>query len=343
MVFIVALAGIALSACCSVSEAALYAVPLPYTKHLAQEGSKRGRLLHELKLDLARPIAAILIINTFANTAGAAITGAMAAIYFGEGGLLFFSIAYTVGVLFCGEIIPKIIGVAYCRPISLWIVMPLHIVMKIFAPVLWVSQSVSDYLSPDDDRPTVSEKEVLSMAEIGQEEGTLDHFEGSVIANVIDLDKIFVRDILTPRVVVFRVDGALTVGEAQKEILQWNHTRVPLFTENNPEHLTSYVTQRDVYREIVRGNLSQTLNAISRPLAVVPELMRVDKLILQMFERKEHIVAVVDEHGGLAGIVTLEDVVEEIVGHEIIDEYDTIADLRSVARLVRGGGTKNVK
>jgi CBS domain containing-hemolysin-like protein len=133
---------------------------------------------------------------------------------------------------------------------------------------------------------------------------------------------LLVRDILTPRVVVFRVSEKLTIGEIEGDLLNWEYTRVPLYSEDDPEHLTRYVRQRDIYREIIRGNHSSTLKDISRPLTTVPELARVDKILFQMFEKGEQIYAVVDEHGGLAGLVTLEDIIEEVVGHEIVDEYD---------------------
>jgi len=115
----------------------------------------------------------------------------------------------------------------------------------------------------------------------------------------------------------------------------WNHSRVPLFKKREPDFLTGYVIQRDIYRELLAGNEGGKLVDLSRPLQAVPELMRVDKLLLKMFEEREHICAVVDEHGSLAGIITLEDIIEEVVGREIVDEYDAVSDLRTFAKILR--------
>ena len=179
----------------------------------------------------------------------------------------------------------------------------------------------------------MSHQEILSMAAIGKEEGALDDLEGSVISNVISLDEELVKDLLTPRVVVFRLDKDTKLSEVAADIGEWNFSRVPLFSKKEPDHLTAYVNQRDIYRELLAGNVDETLEDLARPLKTVPELMRADKLLLTMFEEKEHICAVVDEHGGLAGIITLEDIIEEIVGIEIVDEYDSVSDLRTFAKL----------
>jgi CBS domain containing-hemolysin-like protein len=159
----------------------------------------------------------------------------------------------------------------------------------------------------------------------------IDHLEGSVIKNIIRLDNVLVRDILTPRVVVFRLRAEDTIEESSKEILSCHFSRIPLFTEDDPDHLVGYVTLRDLYRQFIDGSIKRVLNDIKRPLKTIPELMSVDDLLQQMFAEKEHICAVVDEHGSLAGIITLEDIMEEIIGREILDEYDTVSDLRKYA------------
>lgn len=193
----------------------------------------------------------------------------------------------------------------------------------VFGPLIYLSRFITARIEPDADGPTVSHQEVLSMAAIGAEEGALDHLEGSVISNVIDLDKVLVRDILTPRVMVFRVEETMTMDDVAKEIADWNFTRVPTFREDDPDRLTGYVRQRDIYRQLMQGNRSITLKDLARPIHTVPELMRADQL-LHMFEETEHICSVVDEHGALAGVITLEDITEEVVGREIVDEYDVV-------------------
>jgi CBS domain containing-hemolysin-like protein len=253
----------------------------------------------------------------------------------GEWGVLAAAGVLTAAILFMGEITPKLIGVTYSKTIAPIVAFPVLLCVKLLAPLLWVSSGISSLVKADEPQQTMSHHEVKSMAEIGQEEGALDEFEGEVIQNVIGLDEIIVREILTPRVVVFRLREDLTVAEVEKELPDWSHSRVPIYPEDDPEHLSGYVLQRDVFREAVRGNKTTTLKQIARQLPVVPELMRADRLLLRMIDKREHICAVVDEHGSLAGIVTLEDTMEELVGKEIVDEYDAVADLRTFAGLLR--------
>jgi CBS domain containing-hemolysin-like protein len=307
---------------CSVVEAALFAVPMTFVQHLAEGGSRRGRVLLRLKKDVERPITAILILSTIANTGGATLAGSIAGDMWGDGGLLIFSVLFAVLVLYIAEVAPKVVGVRYAKRVAELTAIPLAALVRLFAPLIWVSVQISKRLNWGISGPQISHEEVLAMAMLGTKEGSLDKLEGSVIHNVIGLDQKIVRDVLTPRVVVFRVPEHKTLAEIETAILEWEYTRVPIFSEDEPEHLTGYVRQRDLYREIIAGNKFKTLKDLARPLAPVPELARLDKILVQMFERNEHICSVVDEHGGLAGIVTLEDILEEVVGHEIVDEYD---------------------
>ncbi|MBN8550275.1 MAG: DUF21 domain-containing protein [Deltaproteobacteria bacterium] len=312
----------------SIMEAALFAVPLAHVRHQAEQGSRSAKLLLELKTDIERPITALLILATVSTTGGATLAGATAGDLWGEQGLLIFSIVFAALTILCGEFLPKVLGVMYSKQISALIGYPLSFLVKLFSPVIFILQKTSERLKPHADAPSVSQEEVLSMAAIGTQEGALDKFEGSVINNVIRLDKLLVRDILTPRIVVFRVEENLTIAEIESDLLGWQYTRVPLFSEDDPEHLTRYVRQRDIYREIVKKNRDLKLKDISRPLTTVPELAAADKILFRMFEKNEQICAVVDEHGGLAGIITLEDMIEEVVGHEIVDEYDLASDAK---------------
>jgi CBS domain containing-hemolysin-like protein len=323
------------SALCSLMEAALYAVPLAYVKNEAKTGSRSGKILDEFRDDIGKPIAAILICNTIAHTAGASVAGWAVGEMFGSDYLVIFSIIFTLVILYFSEILPKLIGVVYCKQVSTLIAIPLKTLVWVTMPLIWVSEGVSRWIKSGENEQSLSLDEILSMTALGTEQGTLDTLEGSVIANVIGLDEVLVRDVLTPRVVVFRLEEQALIGSVEKDIMEWNFSRVPLFSDLDPDHLSSYVTQRDIYRELLKGNRDQPLSSIARNLKTVPELMGVDQLLLQMFEEREQLCAVVDEHGGLAGIITFEDIIEEIVGREIVDEYDSVSDLRTFARLLR--------
>ena len=329
---VILVVSLAISFFCSMMEAALLTVPYAHVKHVADGGSSAGRRLLAFKDDIREPIAAILLLNTVSHTAGAALGGALVADVFGHQMVGIFSGVFTLLLLYLAEIPPKELGVLYCRQIGLAMALPLTILIKLMYPFIKASAYVGRLVGHGDETPSVSVAEVLSVAAIGSEEGVLDRLEGSVIKNVIGLDRRLVRDILTPRIVVFRVDENLKIGELREEIVTWNHTRVPIFHEDEPDRVERYVMQRDVLRSIIRGQDEISLKDLSRPMKNVPEFMRADQLLLQMFEQRDHICAVIDEHGGFAGIVTLEDVIEEIVGREIMDEYDLVGDLRAYAQ-----------
>lgn len=316
------------SFCCSFAEASLFAVPMAHAKALADKGQKSGELLVALKEDIEKPITAVLILNTLANTLGASIAGSLAAQLWGEIGLLVFSALFAFALLYFAEVAPKFAGVIYAKEAAPYVAFPLTFLVKFFRPLIWISERISLRLRPKEESPKVSHEEVLTLAAMGEEEGALDRLEGSVITNVIGLDKILVREILTPRVAVFRMPEHLTLADVKGQVLDWEYTRIPLYNEDEPEQLTSYVRQRDLYRALVRGEHARTLKDISRPLTTVPELASVDKILVGMFERNEAMCAVADEHGALAGVITLEDILEEVVGHEIIDEYDMDASQR---------------
>lgn len=316
-------------------EAALYAVPVGYLRHTAEEGSKLAKQLLLLKENVSKPITAILIFNTVGNTAGAAVAGFAFAEVFGQGYLFFFSLFFTLAILYLSEILPKMIGVVFCRPLSLFIVYPLKFMIFVCMPLILISDGITRKISKKAKQEGISEDEILSLTNLSLEQGGIDSLEGSVINNIIGLDDVLIKEILTPRVVVFRKDESSKLSELRAEIPEWNYSRIPIYNSDDPDNLTGYVTQRDVYREMIKDHNELTLKDLARPLEVVPELISVDSLLLKMFEGKEHMCAVVDEHGALSGIITLEDIMEEILGKEIVDEYDSVSDLRTFAKILK--------
>lgn len=322
-----------LSFLCSLTEAALYAVPAGYIRHQEELGRRSGKVLARFKGNMAQPISSILVVNTLAGTGGAAVAGWAAGSVFGDGIVVLFTCAFTLGILYIGEIIPKLIGVTYSRRIASFMALPLAGIVSITSPLVWIAEGISRCVKRGPDQKTLSPHEFLSMAALGTEEGVLDRFEGSVIANVVGLDRLLVKEVLTPRVRVFRKQEEILLSEVEGELTDWHYTRVPLFAADNEDNLTGYVMQRDIYRELIKGQKQRMLREIARPLKTVPEVMRVDQLLLKMFEEKEMICAVVDEYGGLAGIITLEDIIEEIVGREIVDEYDHLRAFKQILRL----------
>lgn len=313
---------IGLSCLCSLSEAALYSVPIGHARHLAQNGSRAGKRLVEFKEDISQPISVILIVNTFANVVGSAYSGAIVVALWGQSYLLVFSILMGLLILFFGEIVPKVAGVTYARQVAPAIALPWSAVIRLLWPLIWVSQKLSRIVEGDSGSPKVSHQELLSMAALGTEEGALDNLEGTVIANVIGLDELVVKDAMTPRVALFRVPETMTLLEASTNIAEWNFTRIPIHAEDDSDQLTGYVIQRDIFRNLIAGRSSLRLVDIKRSLKFVPEVMRLDRLLVELLADGRSLCAVIDEHGGLAGVITLEDILEEVVGKEIVDEFD---------------------
>ncbi len=325
---------IGISALCSLMEAALFAVPKAHAKYLADKGSKTGQLIYGFKENLSPPISAILILNTISHTIGAAVAGALVAKHYGDESVVYFSIVFTIAMLYLSEIIPKQIGAMSARSVSLMIAWPLHFLVLLCSPFIYFTDKVAKLFKKGGDEPSFSEQEFLSLTEIGTSEGVLDHLEGSVIQNIIGFDRLLVKDVLTPRVVVFRLSNEQSLSEVKQDLLDWTFSRVPLFSEGDEEVIDTYVTQRDIYRALIQGEDKKCLKDLARPLTTVSELMRADKVMLEMFEKREAICSVVDEHGAFAGLITLEDLVEKLVGKEIVDEYDLVSDLRDYAQIL---------
>lgn len=326
------IASLTLSFFCSLAEASLYSVPLPYIKNLADNGSKRAKVLLILKEDIGKPIAAILALNTMAATMGAAVCGACVESLWGTQALVFFSVIYTIVLLILSEIVPKQIGVTYSRTTSLLVALPLAFAVKAMLPLIKVSNALTKVINRGRHvGHHVSAEEVATLAQMGTERGVLDHIEGSVIKNVIGLDKILARDILTPRVVVFRLSEETRIAELEEGVANWNYSRIPIFSEKNSDSVVEYVMQRDVLQHLLKGEKELTLKDIARPLPTVPDLLTADRILLELFAKGTHLLSVVGEHGGFVGLVTLEDIIETVLGREIVDEFDVVSDLRKHA------------
>ena len=319
------------SALCSLSEAALYAVAPGYVRQLADSGNVRGRLLTRFKENMGPPITAILILNTVANTAGAAIAGAQARFLFGESALLWFSALFTLAVLVLSEIIPKVVGVTRNRVVSRAIAVPLSGVVRALWPFVWLSQRFSDALVSSRE-PVAPESEVWRIADLSAEEGSILPSEAALVKNVLRLDEIKARDIMTPRTVVFKQPNNLTVKDISKDAWALPHARIPIHDAVDTENWTGQVLRRDILACLGRDQFDVTLAALAKPLEFVPETLPGHELLQQFLKRRKHLFGVLDEHGHVIGIVTLEDVLESLIGEEIVDETDNVVDMREVAR-----------
>lgn len=325
---------VGLSFACSLTEASLYTVSPTYVRKLAQSGSGAGRLLERFKRRVDEPISAILILNTIANTAGAAVAGALAVWLWGEGRLVWFSVAFTLTVLFVGEILPKVLGVVHNRGVARVLARPLRGLIWVFYPLIALCRAFSHALAGGRRVLHAPEDELLMMAQLGAEEGSILPIESQLIRNVLALDNVRVKEIMTPRTVLVRARAEATVKQIGEEALRWRHSRIPVYAKDDPENLTGLVLRREVVDRLARGEQDLDLQALAQPIHFVPELMRGHQLLSELLRRRAHLFGVVDEYGGLAGVVTLEDALEALIGQEIVDESDVVADLQAYARFL---------
>jgi CBS domain containing-hemolysin-like protein len=326
---------IIISALCSICEAALYSLPTSHIEITSQKHKRIGRILMEMKKDIHRPITAILTLNTIANTAGATIAGAAAAIVFGSESMIWFSVVFTLAILLFSEILPKTLGVSYSRELAVFIAYPLHWIVKVLAPFIFVIQAIIRLLPAKGDGLLVSAQEIQALARQGHRSGEISLQEQRVITNILDLKDKTVRQIMTPLTVTFMLDANLTVAKAMQANEMLNmHSRIPVY-EKNMDEVIGIILRKDLFFWAAQGAEDKTLREFMQVAHFVPETGRLTAVMLEFFEHHQHLFVVVDEYGSVTGVVSLEDIIEEIVGREIIDESDRATNMREFAKRKR--------
>ena len=319
---------------CSIFEAALYAMPDAYIEVLRRKGKKSGKRLKELRGQMERPITAILSLNTIANTMGAAVAGAAAARVFGADSLVAFSTVFTLAILIFSEILPKTIGVSYYRAIGPVIALPVLILIRIMAPLVWLCEKVTRLIPASGGDKGVSAEEVRALAALSRRAGEIGLQEERVIANVLELNEKRVIDAMTPRTVTYTLSEKLTVAEAMRDKEKWKlHSRVPIYGRD-PDDITGIVFRKDLLIAASEGMDGVRLANMMHPVHFVPESSPLSMVLQEFIVKRHHLFVVVDEYGSFTGVITLEDIVEEIVGREIMDESDQTRDLRALARRI---------
>ena len=318
------------SAACSLFEAVLYSVPPTRIEMLERDGRRSGRILKKMRQQVDRPIAAILSLNTISNTGGGALAGALAARALGDGNVIYFSIAFTLAILLFSEVLPKTVGVVYSRQLAPFVSQPLRLLVIIFAPLVALTQLATRLVWKGHREHRVSDEEVLTLVGSGLRSGTLKPHEARVIENVLSMETQTAREIMTPRPVVFTLAAQATAREAAADENLTKHSRIPVY-DADPEDLVGVVHTIDILRAVAHDRFDVRMDAVMRPIHFAIDTTALDELLSTFLERRAHLAAVIDEFGGFAGIVTLEDVLEELLGHEIVDESDQETDLRAYA------------
>ena len=325
---------IIVSAGCSMFEAVLYSVPLRHLETMVRSSKKSGIILKKLRRDVDKPITAILTLNTIANTAGASIAGAMAASYFGSELLGYFSVFFTLAILIFSEVIPKTAGVVYARQLSNLIAYPLNWLVGLMTPVVWLISILTRIISKNKPKDSVSPDEIKIMAQASLRTGAIERYQEMVIANVLSLGNRYVKDVMTPRTVIFSLNKDIKLEDAYNETKQWEHSRIPVY-DNGAEDIVGIVLTKELFKALAEDKGSLLLKDLMRPVRFVVEAARLNNVLMDFINSREKLFAVIDEYGGLSGVISLEDILEEILGREILDEFDQVDDKRKLAKLKR--------
>lgn len=335
----------------NIAEAALYSLSAGQVEIMAKSGLQSGIILKELKADINKPITVILTLNTIANTMGAAIAGAAAASLFGAQYLGLFSIVFTLTILVFSEIIPKTIGVSYCKEVAPWIAHPLLILVKILGPLVWLSNRLAKSIEKPGQQSYVTAKEIQAIAAMSKKSGEISRQEEKIIINILELKHKTVRKAMTPRTVIFSLSAHLSVTEASTYPDWTFHSRVPVYDKDQGD-IVGVVLRKNLLLAVAsshaphpEGQVSLTLSDLMEPPHFVPESIALPNILLEFIEHRQHLFIVVDEYGGVTGIISMEDIIEEIMGEEIMDESDKTQDMRALARFnqMTAGRTQKAK
>ena len=317
---------------CSVLESVLMSTSLSYINLREEEGYAPAKLMSKYKDDTSRPLAAILSLNTIANTIGAAGVGMQVTAVFGSKWFGLMSAITTLLILVFSEIIPKVIGTSYWRELMGFTARTIHALIFILYPFVLLVELITKAFPNNEDDPSVSREEVLAMVNVGEEEGVVDEDENKIFTNLMRLDSIHAYDVMTPRVVAKIAPENMTL-RAYYDNDEYDHfSRIPLYNPTAPEYITGYVLRNDALEELTEDHFRKTLGGIKRALPAFDQDLTLGIIFDSMLKQKSQIAQIIDEYGMFVGILTLEDIIETIFGLEIIDENDTVIDMQQYAR-----------
>ena len=316
---------------CSIAEAVLLSVTTAHITVLEQEGRSSGTLLRELKSDINKPLSAILTLNTIAHTVGAVGAGAQAAIVFGSAWVGIASAVLTLMILVFSEIIPKTLGATYWRSLASTTAHSLKFLVWVLYPFVKMSELLTKGLSRNPELEGFSREEFAAMADLGEQEGQLEERESLILKNMFLLHETRVTDVMTPRPVVFSLPESLAVSEYFDSHYDSRFSRIPVYSGDR-EHLTGFVLKDDLLLAQARNNTANTLAHYRRDLPALLDTTSLSDAFEEILHKRGHIMMIVDEYGGMEGIITMEDILETLLGLEIMDESDKTADMQQHAR-----------
>ena len=334
LVFILAVGtALLVSTTCSLFEAVLLSLSSSQVEMMAESHPHQAESLRKFKENIEQPITAILTLNTVAHTIGASVAGAAAVALFGPNGLIWFSLIFTLSILLITEILPKTIGVTFAKELGPFIIVPLRVMILVLKPLIVLAQFMTRMV-PNSHKPyQISAEELKTIASLSRKSGEIEADQEKVIANILQLGEKNVRQVMTPRTVTFSASQSLTIKEAARMEGKWRmHSRVPVY-DGEPDNVVGVVLSQDVLMAAAVGQDSLKLSQIMRPVHFVPETAPLDRIFIDFFERYQHLFVVVDEYGSVTGVISMEDILEEIIGREIVDESDKARNMRELAMI----------
>ena len=330
LIYIIMFVSIALSALCSTLEATLLSTPLSYVTGLEDQGVKGAKRLKSLKQNPDRAISAILCLNTIANTVGASIVGSLVYEVYGDPLVGVFSTVFTLAILIFSEIIPKTIGTSYWRSLAIPASSIISGMIFISFPLVWILEHLTSLISSRSSQVSVSREDISAMVSVATEEEVIETEEKKIIQNLLKLDEITVHEIMTPSTVVEMAESTMTVREFYDSDL--THSRILIYDDDNSDYVVGYVLRQTVLEKMAEDKFQTSIRDIARPILTFPEDEPVGNVWEKFLEKKEHISVIIDEYGTFRGIVTMEDVIETMLGQEIVDETDEVVDMQEYAK-----------
>lgn len=318
---------------CSVFEAVLLSIRRPYIETEKEHSPRNAEVWQKLVGDINRPLSAILILNTVAHTVGAAGVGAQAMKIFGDAPLTtgIISAVLTLLILILSEIIPKTLGAVFWQQLAPTTGKLLTLLTRIMSPLIWMTNKITSGISHGEKKGAFSRSEFLAMADIGAQEGAIEEAEGRIVKNLFGLRDTLAKHAATPRTVVFSLPGDCTVGEYMEEHSKRPFSRIPIYTASIDD-ANSFVLRVELLQAHAQGKSALPLSHFKRPIHAIPDTQNLSILFDKMIADRIHIAAIIDEFGTFSGIITLEDVIETLLGTEIVDEGDNIDDMQQMAR-----------
>lgn len=318
------------SGLCSGAEAALFSIPLVRARQLDEEGQPGSHALRTVRENMGRPIATIVVLNNVANIVGSIAVGAMAAHVLGDRWMGLFSGALTFMVILFAEIIPKTLGERHNERLALLLATPVLLLTRLLTPLVWAIERITAQIVRGDIGPTTNEGEIKLLARIGAQEGVLEKTESEIVERAFRLNDQLASDIMTPRVALTYLKGNQTLEASRERLLSSQHSRMVVIGDDLDD-VQGVALKDELLGALVEGRGAVLVSKLMRRARYLPALTRGDALLRHFLSSRDHLAVVVDEFGGVAGVVTLEDVLETITG-EIVDETDRVVDLQAAAR-----------